>query len=246
MTSCSGAEALRAKQEFEAWSASHGIQISHYHADNGRFAEAVFKDDLRLNAQSIAFCGVNAHHQNGIVERQNRSITESARTMLLHAERLWPEGVSPLLWPFALKYAVHIHNHFSLNDKGLSPLEQFTGHSLLDDVDLTDFHTFGSPCYVLDAAQHVPKWDPRSSLQIFVGFSALHARNVAMVLSPFSGLVSPQYHVTFDDHFQTLNGLRDTTVPESWKDICIHNSTRLKVEERFSQSSNITESGGEA
>ena len=84
--------------------------------------------------------------------------------MLLHSERLWPEGVSPLLWPFTLKYAVHIHNYLSLNEKGLSPLERFAGNSLLKDADLTDFHTIGSPCYVLDAAQHVPKWDPRSSL----------------------------------------------------------------------------------
>ena len=113
MTSCSGVETLRAKQEFEAWTASHGVRISHYHADNGQFAEAHFKEGLHLNAQSITFCGVNAHHQNGIVEHQNWSITESARTMLLHAERLWPAGVSPLLWPFTLKwYAVHIHNHF--------------------------------------------------------------------------------------------------------------------------------------
>ena len=102
MTSCSGEETLRAKQEFEAWAASHGIHILHHHADNGRFAETSFKEDLRLNAQSITFCGVNTHSQNDIVELQNRSITESARMMLLHAECLWPEGVSPLLWPFAL------------------------------------------------------------------------------------------------------------------------------------------------
>jgi len=168
---------------------------------------------LRLNAQSITFCGINAHHQNGIVERQNQSITESARTMLLHAECLWPERVSPLLWPFALKYAVHIHNQFSLNEKGLSPLKCFTRNSLLDNVVLTDFHTVGSPCYVLDAVQHVPKWNPWSSLRVFVFCPALHARNVAMVLNPITGLVSPQYHVAFDDHFQTQHGLRNTSIP---------------------------------
>ena len=114
MTECSGKETLRAKQEFEAFAASHGVRIAHYHADNGRFQESMFTDDVQLNAQTISFCGVNAHHQNGIVERHIRKITESSRTMLLHAERLWPEAISPILWPFAIKYAAHIHNNLSL------------------------------------------------------------------------------------------------------------------------------------
>ena len=69
MTSCSGQEIHCANQEFEAWAASHGIRILHYHADNGCFAKTSFKEDLCLNAQSISICGVNAHSQNGIVER---------------------------------------------------------------------------------------------------------------------------------------------------------------------------------
>ena len=49
MTSPSGEETLRAKQEFEAHAASLGVRISHYHADNGRFKENIFMDDLKLN-----------------------------------------------------------------------------------------------------------------------------------------------------------------------------------------------------
>lgn len=99
------------------------------------------KEDLRLNAQSTSFSGVNMHSQNGVVERQNRFITESARRMLLHTEQLRPKDVSPLFWPFALTYAVHIHNHFSLNEKGITPLERFlTGNSLLDNVLLFSTH----------------------------------------------------------------------------------------------------------
>ena len=54
-------------------------------------------DNVKLNAQNITFCGVNAHHQNGIVERHNRTLTDSARTMLLQAEQMWPEAVSQIL-----------------------------------------------------------------------------------------------------------------------------------------------------
>ena len=245
MTSCSGDETLRAKQEFEAYAASLGVRISHYHADNGRFQEQKFKDDLILNSQTISFCAVNAHHQNGIVERRNQTLTNTARTMLLHAARLWPEAISTILWPFALKYAEHMHNNFSLDAEGRSPLERFTGVSSLGSLDLKDFHTFGCPCYVLDSREHVPKWDPRSSVRIFVGFSREHARNVAMVLNPFTGLVSPQYHVVFDDHFQTVQGLRTTTIPDSWTALCDKNSVRLQVELPHVTPATMSKSGGE-
>ena len=90
MTSCSGDETLRSKQEFKSYCASVGVCISQYHADNGRYQESKFVDDIKLHAQTISFCGTNAHHQNGIVERHNRTLTDSARVMLLHAKRLWP------------------------------------------------------------------------------------------------------------------------------------------------------------
>ena len=248
MTSPSGEETLRAKQEFEAHAASLGVRISHYHADNGRFKENIFMDDVKLHAQTISFCGVNAHHQNGIVERHNRTLTDSARTMLLHAERMWPEAVTQILWPFALKYAQHLHNHLYLDASGKCPHDKFTNvnESILDELDMADFHTFGSPCYVLESATHTPKWNPRSSLRIFVGFSQHHARNVAMVLNPYTGLVSPQYHIVFDDHFQTLTALRDTTLPASWTHLCNLNSTLLQeIDPVFHNPVLDIESGGE-
>ena len=68
-----------------------------------------------------------------------------------------------MLWPFALKYVNYLHNYLSLNDKGLCPFERFTSTSVLNDLDISDFHTFGSPCYVYNAQQHIPKWEPKST-----------------------------------------------------------------------------------
>ena len=102
MTSPSEEETLCAEQEFEAHAASLSIR-SRIIMLTMVGSMKLFLNDVKLNAQTISFCGVNAHHQNGIVERHNRTLTDSAWTMLLHAERMWPEAVSQILWPFALK-----------------------------------------------------------------------------------------------------------------------------------------------
>jgi hypothetical protein len=59
---------IEAKEAFERWSASHGVKIKHYHADNGHFAENAFMSHVARCGQTISFCGVNAHFQNGKAE----------------------------------------------------------------------------------------------------------------------------------------------------------------------------------
>jgi hypothetical protein len=68
------AETIEAKEAFERWSASHGVKIKHYHADNGRFAENAFMSHVAKSGQTISFCGVNAHFQNGKAERRIRTL----------------------------------------------------------------------------------------------------------------------------------------------------------------------------
>ena len=42
-------------------------------------------DDIHQAHQTITFCGIGAHHQNGIAKCHIHDITESACTSLLHA-----------------------------------------------------------------------------------------------------------------------------------------------------------------
>lgn len=61
-----------------------------------------FRDQIETDGQSISYCAVGAHHQNGIVERHIGTLTtQGSRTNLLHAQRHWPEAVGSILWPFA-------------------------------------------------------------------------------------------------------------------------------------------------
>ena len=48
-------------------------------------------EDACNSKQEIQFCGVGAHHQNGVSKRAIRAVAECERTMLLNAIRLWPE-----------------------------------------------------------------------------------------------------------------------------------------------------------
>jgi hypothetical protein len=52
----------------------------------------------------------------------------------------------------------------------------------------------------------ISKWDPRSRQGKFVGYSKEHASNAGLILNPTTGFISPQYHVLYDDEFQTVPG----------------------------------------
>ena len=125
-----------------------GLKIKSFRADNGRFAEKSFLDAVKEAHQTIDFCGVRAHHQNGIIERHLQRLTSRLRTILLHAERHWPAMISTILWPFAFKYAELLYNHLHVDSNGLSPIEKFS--SSPEKMCLDNLHTWGSPCYVLD------------------------------------------------------------------------------------------------
>ena len=61
-------ETLDAKHAFECVAEQHGIHIHHYHSDNEQFADCAFMDDICQSHQTITFCGIGAHHQNGVAE----------------------------------------------------------------------------------------------------------------------------------------------------------------------------------
>ena len=82
---------------------SHRVKIKSYRADNGRFAEKGFKEEIASCDQSITFCGVGYHHQNGIIERFQQTLTEGSRVNLLHAKRYWPRKSHLFYGPSLLK-----------------------------------------------------------------------------------------------------------------------------------------------
>ena len=222
MKDLSGESTLEAKNAYERRAESHGVKILNYHADNGRFAENMFIADTEDKRQGITFCGVGAHHQNGIAEKFIRDSQESARTSLVHANQLWPEAVKLSLWPFALKAYERSRNLYNLDENGLSPIEKFS--RLQNFPEVKHEHPLFCPVFVLDSnlqgdIKGVPKWEPRSRAGVYLGQSPTHAGSVAMVLNLKTGHVSCQFHVVFDDTFSTVEYLRKKEEPPFWSNL---------------------------
>jgi len=220
-------EALAAKHRFEKLADEYNVKIKEYHGDNGVYATYQFKSPCELLNQRLNFSGVGAKHQNGVAERMIGTITHCAQTMLLHAMRLWPDIITEDLWPFVLKLAVDIHNS-TPGSSGLSPGEVFSGQKSTKNR-LADFHVFRCPVFVLEASlqdgHKLPKWKPRSRMAVYLGLSPDHATTVPLVLNTATGLVSPPYHLVFDDHFTTVNCLHTNTIPSTWPDLFKNAST---------------------
>ncbi len=123
-------------------------------------------------------------------------------------------------------------NHLVHRADGRMPFETLAS---LDSAPLkvSNFHTFGCPCYVLDhrlqlGLGQIPKWEPRSRMGIYVGRSSSHAYNVGLILNPRTGHVSPQFHVVYDDDYTTVPYLRSAEVPPHWAKL-VETSSHLEV-----------------
>ncbi|KAI2513070.1 hypothetical protein MHU86_1362 [Fragilaria crotonensis] len=206
-------ETLKAKESFERMCRNTGVTPQEYLADNSKtFTSAEFSRNLSEFQQVIRFAGVGAHHHNGIAERNIRTIMAIARTMMLHSAIHWPDVADPTLWPLAVKHAVFLVNHMPDPRTGLSPHDVFT-KTRWEQKKLMDVHVWGCPVYVLDKmisdGKKLPRWTPRSTRTVNLGFSDKHASSVPLVLNPQTGYITPQFHIVFDDWFATVPASAD-------------------------------------
>jgi hypothetical protein len=220
--STKGEETLLAKRAFEAYAALFRVVIANYHVDNGRFAERLFLGHAALHGQGVSFCGVDAHFQNGIVEKRIQDLTGRARMSLLHAMSIWLSAMSINLWPYGLRFANETRNSTPSLALGHTPLESFLGAPVRPQI--LSFHPPFCPAYILHSGlqgrgKHPNKWVRRSRLAIHLGSSPCHAWSVALVLSLVTGYFLPQFRVKYyDDFFETLQETK--SLPQSkWQQL---------------------------
>ena len=106
--------------------AEYNVSFKKYHGNNGVYATRLFKASCEALNQTHDFCGVGAHHQNGVAERMFHTIVQRACSMLPHVTILWSDIITESLWSYALKLPVDVHNG-TPSPTDLSPDEIFSG-----------------------------------------------------------------------------------------------------------------------
>jgi hypothetical protein len=146
--------------------------------------------------------------------------------MMLHMALRWPGYANQDLWPMAMCHAVHLWNHTPKMTTGLAPVEIFSG-SKSDCTHLLNAHPWGCPVYILEPklrdGHKIPKWEPRSRRGQFMGISANHASTVHLVRNLQTGLITPQYHLVFDDFFETVFSEGEQE-PDVWPELVVFQS----------------------
>jgi len=103
-------ELIKSKKEFQQFAAKYNVNIRRIRADNGVYSAAPFQQSCEQDNQELTFCAVGSHWQNGVAERHIGVITQTARTLLLHACSQWPSVLNEEFWPFAIRHACTFHN----------------------------------------------------------------------------------------------------------------------------------------
>ena len=74
-------------------------------------------------------------------------------------------------WPFAINYAIYMHNHLPISNMRISLTKSFSKTVFPNYNHLTCAHTFGCPVYNLDPylqdSKKVPKWSTRGKQGIY-------------------------------------------------------------------------------
>jgi hypothetical protein len=128
----------------------------------GEFSSGNFKEFYDKHGIKREYTIPRTPQQNGVVERQNRSIQQMTRSML--NERNIPQRY----WVEAIHTAVHILNKAHLrphSDK--TPYELWFGRP----ASIKHFKFFGSKCYIKNNDENIGKYDDRVDEGIFLGYA---------------------------------------------------------------------------
>ena len=136
--------------------------IQRIRCDNAKeFVSVTFKNICWDNKTKIEYSSPYSPHQNGKAERSHRTVFETARCLLLESK------LPQIMWPYAVKMAVHVRNRCINNKLGITPVEALTGRR----PDFSKLELFGKKCFAYN--HHAKKLEPRSLEGIFLGYNEL-------------------------------------------------------------------------
>lgn len=157
----------QALEEFKNFRAlvetQHGKKIQCLQSDNGKeYENKNFNSLLEQHGILRRLTAPYNPQQNGVSERRNRTLMETARCLLIQS------GLPSVFWAEAVNTANYIRNRSpSTKLNGKTPFEAWYGKA----PDVTDFKRFGCDVFVMNRKPGRSKLEPKSRKGIFVGYS---------------------------------------------------------------------------
>nr|GEV62956.1 hypothetical protein [Tanacetum cinerariifolium] len=131
--------------------------------DNGtEFKNQMLKEYFDTVGISDQMSSVRTPQQNRVVERQNRTLVEAARTMLIFSR-------APLfLWAEAIATTCFTQNHLIIHRRfNKTPYELINGRK----SDISFLHVFGALCYPKNNREDIGKLSAKGDIGFFIGYS---------------------------------------------------------------------------
>ena len=138
------------------------LRVRAIRTDNGgEYTSQYFKTFCADKGIAHQLTNPNTPEQNGVSERLNRTLIESARSMLIHAKmrlKFWAEAVNT---------AVYLHSRSPTSAvKDKTPFESWFRKK----PNMSNLKVSGSVCFVHTPVHLRKKLDPKSRKAIFVGY----------------------------------------------------------------------------
>jgi len=140
------------------------------------------------------FSAPRTPQQNGVVERKNRALEETARTLLNET------NLSKYFWANAVNAACYVLNRVLIRQiLKKTPYELFKGRK----PNIYHFRVFGCKCFILNNGKdNLGKFDSKADEGIFLGYSS-HS-HAYRAYNKRTMLIEEIVHITFDETNQKV------------------------------------------
>jgi len=157
-------QVLNAFKDFKSYAETiTGKRIKYLQSDNGKeYKNKAFDEFLKSNGIGCRLTVTHTPEQNGVAERRNRTLVETAHCLLIQS------NLPRTFWAEAVNMANYIRNRCpSSSLGGRTAFESWNGYV----PDVSHLKEFGSKVYTLVRSPNKGKFEPRSKKGIFVGYS---------------------------------------------------------------------------
>ena len=194
------------------------IQIKNDHG--GEFQNEQFYQLCQSQGIRHQYAAPRTPQQNGVVEMKNKTLQEMAQAMLCG------NNVPSGFWAEAIATACYVINRVYVKSKTkTSPYQILKGKT----PNLSHMHVFGCLCYILNDKEHLGKFEAKSDVGMFLGYST--NSSAYRVYNQRTKFIRDNVNVVFDDNV----GFYQTRVTQTME--CVTQTTTAPLEAKVKDES---------